>query len=376
MGIYNINGEELIDQIQYPYVKSFTPLLYHHNLTEDLGQWINHNTYHEMMIMAHISDLHNDPIRYSRFLNFVGQNASDIDVAVESGDLIDIPSDSAYAEMVSVETKYNVPVLKCVGNHERVFSDTSISNTAVYQKLGLSTNTGKTWYYNDYLKYKIRVIVVNCYESESVGDKKYYSITQLNWLISTLKEAYTLGYSVIIVLHSVDGARTIKNNKGFFIRGCQFEDPQYPDPMSVQTPLEDIVAAFRTGSSIQKTYHWDDSRGSDITLNDSFSGNGKFVCYLHGHYHQDMIGYSPKHEDQLYLGIATGCLKSTTRPNIVWEETSDLPRAEGEVSEDLFNLYCIDTKNKFVKVLRVGSNINDILEPRVSAVFDYEPSLI
>lgn len=371
MGIYKIDGTPVYEEKVFPHVDTFSPLIYHHNISEDLGQWINHNTYHEMIVIAHISDVHNDPQRYERFLSFVKDNSDIIDVAVQTGDLIDIPTDTYYTEMNAVETKVGLQPLKVVGNHERVFSSTSITNAAIYNKWNYTTNTGKTWYYKDFASYKIRIIVVNTYESTTYPDRKYYTQEQLEWLISTLKQAKTNDYSVVIAMHPIDGARTTKNDKGFFIRACQFEDPQIDDPMSAMTPVEDIVHAFKNGLSIQKTYSWDDGRGSSVSINDSFSGNGKFVCYMHGHYHQDMIGYSPKHTDQLYLGIATGCLKSTARPTVVWEETSDLPRVLGEESEDLFNLYCIDTKNNFVKVMRVGSHINDILEERRYAVFDY-----
>lgn len=50
---------------------------------------------------------------------------------------------------------------------------------------------------------------------------------------------------------------------------------------------------------------------------------------------------------------------------------SDLPRVEGEDCENAFNVYTFDLDNRIVKVLRVGSDMNDLMEDRVKAVYTF-----
>ena len=55
----------------------------------------------------------------------------------------------------------------------------------------------------------------------------------------------------------------------------------------------------------------------------------------------------------------------------MWEQVSDLPRINGEKTEDLFNVYGFDAVNKVIKVCRVGSDVNDILEERKFATYTW-----
>ena len=324
---------------------------------------------YNLFTMAHISDLHNDPTRYDRFLKFASVNASFIDACAVTGDFVDIPTSAAFAEMTAKETYDNVDILKCVGNHEKKYSTTSMTNSQIYNNWGLVTNTAKVYYYKDYADYNIRVIAINPYDTDSNEADSHYTQTQIDWFINTLKSAITAGYAVIVLRHNFDGAKTVSNKNGFYQRFYWWDGHFTSDLKCSGTPIEDIVHAFQTGGSITQTYTYSDGVPS-ISVDTSFSSAGHFIAYLVGHYHADLTGYSPKYSNQLYLTVPQGVFASTIRSGS-WTTASDLPRVENTRTQDAFNLYSFDTTHRTVKVCRVGSDTNDLLQKRSMTTFAY-----
>lgn len=359
MSIYNISGKR-VDLVK-PFGDNCAALAlkYHFNTTQGLNTWTTYNDYN-LFTLAHISDLHNDPTRYDRFMRFISDNSKYIDAGIVTGDLVDTSTVANFAEMIAMET-YNIDLLKCVGNHEKAPQGTRLTDEQIYANWNLVTNTGKLYYYKDYTAKKIRLICLDAYDP--VEGDSHYSQTQIDWFINALKGAKTNGLTVIVARHNVEGGYTnlTPNNKAFFQRWYQWAE--IGNVYNNGTIVEDIIDAYKKGTSLNGTYTFTDGTPS-ITVNTSFSGAGDFACYICGHYHGDFIGYSKLHPDQLYLTVAQGCLKSTVRPTIMWEQVSDLPRDEGDVNEDLFNLYAFDTKNRMVKVIRIGSCINDMMQLR------------
>ena len=368
MSVYDLYGEIIVDtENTVPVADSLPSLRYHFNTTEGMDTWTTYNDYN-LFTLAHISDLHNDPERYDRFLHFVSENKAYLDAGIVTGDLVDWSTSANFAEMVAKET-YNIDLIKIIGNHEKgVSSGTPLTDEQIYAAWNQTTNTGKLYFYKDYASKGIRLICLDVYDP--IEGDNHYRQTQIDWFINTLKDAKTKGYTVVVARHNVEGGydNLTPNNKGFFQRSYQWADvmPIYNNG----TIIEDIIDAFKKGTSLNHVYTFTDSTPS-ITVNTSFSGAGDFACYICGHYHADLAGYSVTHPDQLYIAVAQGCLKSTTRPNVMWEQVSDMPRKENDRSEDLFNLYAIDTKNKVVKIFRVGSDVNDILEERKAITFEY-----
>lgn len=367
MSIFNISGQRLIDtENTIPQCEGLVSLCYHFNESQGAQTWTTYNHYN-LFTLAHISDLHNDPIRYDRFLRFVDANKEYIDAGIETGDLVDVSTVAAFAEMTAKET-YNIDLIKCIGNHEKANSGNPLSDEQIYANWNQTTNTGKLYFYKDYTAKKVRIICIDPYDPIEGDD--HYQQAQIDWFINTLKDAQTKGYTVIVARHDIEGKflNISSNNKGFFQRWYQWGniDPVY----NSGTPIEDIIDAFKKGGTVNETYTFIDDTPS-ITVNTSFSGGGIFACYLAGHYHGDFVGYSVAHPDQLYIVVPQGCLKSTIRPSVMWEQVSDLPRVEGEKSEDLFNAYGFDTTNRVIKICRVGSDLNDILEERKFVTFTY-----
>lgn len=338
-----------------------TNLCFHFNTTEGLGTWTDYNRY-DLFTIAHITDIHSDPIRWKRYLELLNYYPQ-ITCGIHTGDFVDSPSDDQFQIMNIPSIK---PVYKVVGNHDISGSDGSTSTLAnLYTKFGLSTNTQELYYYIDNADNKIRIIFLNQYNEDNVSKDYNYGQNQIDWLITSLKDAQSKEYHVIICMHRYEN-KPAENDKGFYCRWNQQSPLDSPlDPN--QSVVEDVVNCFKHGGTINRNYYL---AGKTIAIDTSFSGDGAFVAYMTGHEHRDLIGYSSKYSDQLILGGTCGILSNSVRQSATWS-FSDIPRIDGDKTQDAFNIYSIDTENKFVKVLRVGSDMNDQMIPRRFAVFNY-----
>lgn len=347
------------------------------------GSWQSYDKT-KLFTIAHISDLHNDGTCYENFLTYIAEFPSLIDYSVVSGDIVDTPTSAQYANMLSKETAAGITPIKCIGNHEKYAGSVYMSNADIYTSLNMNTNTGKLYYYLDDVTYKIRIIVLNQYDiDEEIYRTEHFTQEQISWFISALKGAITNEYAVLVVLHACEsnGSFPIKkasitsgglyNARGksitdekssFYQRFKQWEGMTDLQNVCSGTPIEDIINAFKNGASINETYTFSDT-SSSITVNDSFTASGTFIAYLNGHNHGDFIGTSSKYTDQIYLNVASG--------NRVYGNVSDLQRKNGEKSEDVFNVYVIDQDHKLIKVIRVGSDVNDIMQNRKTSVYSY-----
>lgn len=323
--------------------------------------------------VAHITDIHCDTLRYKNFREFI-DNVEGINAAVMTGDIVIDPTSTQFASITGVSGEKEV--LMCVGNHDKgaASSGTVPTNESIYTLMGMNTNTGKLYYYKDYtatepvkngVVYKIRMIFLNQYDIDGVtgsliNNYTTYSQEQIDWLISTLQDAKTNGYAVMVCLHTQD------RNMGCAVNTKKFYDRVYdasgkagagPDPI-----IEDIVNAFKTGGTLTKDYTWDNISRT-VSVNASFSGAGTFIAYLSGHLHRDCIAYSANYPDQLYLGGNCGCCYARGYANRPYgTEMSALPRVEGEKSEDCFNVYGINMEAHLICVVRIGATINDRME--------------
>lgn len=309
----------------------------------------NHNNF----TLAHITDIHADVFRYGNFRQFVDDHADLINVAVCTGDLVDKQDDEQWDAVNGVEgTK---EVLQVVGNHDRGHQagDTLLTDEELVAKFGITTNTGKMYYYRDFGDY--RIIVLNQFEADVRNEYKY-SEDEITWLLSTLDNSIASGKHVIIACHMAD-TFPVSNNTGFYQRYNRWLN-NYP-PM--QSGIEAVIDAFKRGASVTATV-------SGISISHTFSASGDFLCWICGHYHGDYIGYSETYSDQLYLMGNCGACTSPFKGNI-GETNSDLARISGTPTEDCFNIYSFDLANRLVKVARIGANVNDRMTERKMAVY-------
>lgn len=322
--------------------------------TDQFGPYSHNN----LFTIAHITDVHRDKIRYQNFIDFVKANRGLITSAVNTGDFVDDPNYTEINEIFSVHD--GSVVYPVVGNHDRQGNTTERTLAEICSYMGID----KQYYSVPYSDYGIRLIVLCQYEQHS-GDYHYTS-AQLNWLISELETASTNGEAVLIAMHRSESTPK-SNDKGFYQR---FDPWVFANDMSCDgTPVEDIIDAWTNAKTISRTYNYAWA-GDSYTINHTFTNAGVFVAYLTGHQHIDIIGYSEKYPKQLILGLTVGAC-STVAAADMGSGISDLPRISGTVTEDAFNVYGIDTINRVVKVVRVGSSVNDLMEDRKKAYFPF-----
>lgn len=311
----------------------------------------NHNNF----TLAHITDIHADVFRYANFRQFVDENTDLIDVAISTGDLVDLQRDVQWDAVNGVDG--DVEILQVVGNHDagHQSGDTLLTDEELVVKFGITTNTGKMYYYNDFGDY--RIIVLNQFEGSTKGTYEYSS-AELTWLLSVLDSSITANKHVIIACHIAD-TFPVSNNIGFYQRYNKWLN-KYP-PM--QSGIEAVIDAFKRGASVSTTV-------SGISVNHTFSASGDFLCWICGHYHGDFVGYSETHSDQLYLmGNCGVCTPLPFKSSNMGETNSDLARISGTPTEDCFNIYSFDLANRLVKVARIGANVNDMMTERKMAVY-------
>lgn len=309
----------------------------------------NHNNF----TLAHITDIHADVFRYGNFRQFVDDHTDIINVAICTGDLVDNQTDEQWTAVNGVEGE--TEILQVVGNHDRGHQagDTLLTDEELVIKFGITTNTGKMYYYKDVGDY--RIIVLNQFEASTRSEYKY-SEDELTWLLSVLDSSITASKHVIIACHIAD-TFPVSNNTGFYQRYNRWLN-NYP-PM--QSGIEAVIDAFKRGTSVTATV-------SGISISHTFSASGDFLCWICGHYHGDYIGYSQTYSDQLYLMGNCGVCTSPFKGNM-GETNSDLARISGTPTEDCFNVYSFDLANRLVKVARIGANVNDMMTERKMAVY-------
>ena len=204
----------------------------------------------------------------------------------------------------------------------------------------------------------------------------------MKWFVDVLQDAATNGFAVIVAQHYMESSIGAGRNMSFYTRDNVDENEVLNPENGDITVVENIIDAFRKGSSYVATnikVRPDDAENTKLSVNADFGGNpGQFLAWMVGHAHRDRIGYSANHPDQLILQVVDGSLKSTLDGivNGDMSNNSDLPRIEGEKSEDAFNIYAFDPVNKLCKVMRIGSDLNDMMIPREYACFETEPIII
>lgn len=333
--------------------------------------------------IAHISDVHADPVRYKRFRTFV-DNVYSINTAISTGDLVSFHNNDATKMQIEHERMFAIggekDVMIVVGNHEKA----GAGNT-LYTEQQIKDYSGleNLYYYKDWTKtgdltYKVRVIILNQHDYDgtdiNIAGRTHYSQAQINWFINTLKEASNDGRAVMVAMHMTDKfVQPTNNDYGF---NCNLPSPSL-DTNQSGCIIEDIIDAFKNGTHLTESYTWTDN-SQTIDVDADFSGKkGSFIAYMCGHNHRDQVGYSPQHPNQLYLCIAPGCLQqmyATYGQGNYGEQVSDLSRVIGTKSEDCFNVYGIDFDNKTVRIVRVGADITCNMKERKYLELPWSPS--
>lgn len=304
------------------------------------------------LVLAHISDIHGSATRYRRYIDFANhwKSKNYIDELIDTGDLVNSDYSDGLAWRNAIEGVGNI--LTITGNHDTKCSTTeqTIANLTLYdvweyhgavsvdpskrtdaynlllagkvdnwnviQPLNAATN-GLCYYYKDYASQGIRLIAL---------DVMGYDQDQQDWLEAKLAEALTLTYHVVIIAHFTGTSMTPLV--------CNY------------TSLRTIGSIFHPYTS---RYLEETNPGAIVESVDTFQENGgNFIGYITGHYHRDMINVVRGYPKQLVFAVSSGGVTTT------W----DFTKVDGCKSYDSFQIISINTEDKTVKLIKVGSNID------------------
>lgn len=326
-----------------------------------------------LLLIAHISDIHNDATTYGRYISFLNDNAGMVNCGVVTGDVVDSYSSINFDEMNTVEESLaaGIKLIKVVGNHERQTTDTLAQ---VYAAWNMSTPTGGLYYYEDFAAQGVRVICLNQFDADGLtasaaGVVGHYTQTQIDWLITALQGAITSNYAVVIAYHSCNEVGFPTHNFSGF---CQEKTYDVSNTLVSAPIISDIIDAFQRGASLTKTYTFSDSSPS-VSVSATFTSNGKFVCFLCGHEHIDYVGYSKVYPKQLICMVQASTINSSTRDEASahWQSKYDTPRVAGTSTADSINVYGVDVKNRLLKIVKIGSTMTDKFIPRSFSTFPW-----
>lgn len=334
----------------------------------------------ERFKIVHISDSHLSsnslsnnyklPINLIQSIRFANQQELRINALVATGDLI---SNGEKAEakdyMGSFVSNFymenHIPSFICTGNHDSNSVD-YIQNSFLYKNeinriLFSSTGyhvkrlAGENYYYSDVPNPQGGIIRIIALDMLDQPDAQYntlyyasFSQAQMNWLADVaLKEGMTNRHSVIILSHypfqHYDQYATTYLCDGDFVHSWNM--------------IPEIVEAFRTRSSLSKSYlnKLDESQG--IYINTDFSDSkGEFICYLGGHAHCsayfNVMGLS---NESPSLPLQKMILCTNQAPSESGTVYNRVERKENSTSSNSFNIYAIDTEEKKIYVTFFGA---------------------
>ncbi len=224
----------------------------------------------------------------------------------------------------------------------------------VREQIGIK-DLDNAYYVKVFNEYKITLIVLSYYDApnddETAQMTETISQAQLDWLINTLYNVDS-DHHVLIAMH--DFSYKIK------VVSPDWSQPDYlcdhrtfDNGKSEYTPLIDVINAYKNGTKLKKEYAPPTKEDSFVTVDCDFSkrGKGNFICYLLGHMHKDIIAVSEKYPDQQLVYCPSSAYDS-------WQNKySDLPRTLGTKAEDCLTVFSVDTANRKIRLVRVGSNV-------------------
>jgi len=348
-----------------------------------------------MPSFVHCSDVHGDVVRWRnavKLASYIG-----VDAVIYTGDscAYHISNGLSFLPTVVEDLLDSVPVISAVGNHD-TNGDTSYVaelNTNTYNKVikpfeesggyilpeSGEYNDAPTYYYKDFSSRKLRVIVLNLYDTGVIDwDHNAISQKQIDWLIATLLST-PADYGVFLAYHrSVYGVNKDNNYDKFW----QVSSTAGYSPSTWRlngitgNPIIPIIDAFIARTTLQSSFTQSIIGGTTetITINADFTGVNsgvEFIAHIFGHHHRDTVGYYDSTQKQLALCVCQGTAAYSS-VYTSWANPSDLPRNGGGKEQDAFNVYTIDRTAKMVRIAKIGSTISsETLMPRDFMVIPY-----
>lgn len=350
---------------------------------EDLLYAVSRNVLSDNLCLAIVSDIHGSKKQIENIVTFCN-NYDFIDGIVNLGDTREgahgwTDPIKFYIDAIS---KSNKKVYTVIGNHDRGNGDLiadigtreALINDVLKPCMAYSdvTITDKGYYYKDFDKYKIRMIVLNQYDApnDTISDTQYkyratnvyYSQDQINWFINTLNSTDS-NYSVLICYHNFVSC-VLDNSEwtDYLSRGKNPSSPCYVD----FNIIHDIVDAWISSKSLTKNYPLTvTGTETEIQVNADFTAraNGKFIAFFTGHKHRDGIGKMKDNQTMITFNTASGRTYDY--------DEQDTIRCVNDKTQDCFTIVGIDTTNKCIKLCRIGADTTIEMKKRSGFTIKY-----
>ncbi len=255
---------------------------------------------------------------YNRVLKVVGNH----DVYDYTGQADPYPQESEWATMEQTYGRY-------MGDNIQMWGD--VSNPITY-------TANQTYYYKDYVKANVRLIVVDC---------MHWDNSQKTWLENALASTidpndHANNKHVIIAAHIVSGDN---NMSEYDLMDCNFTFKDLKDRGGISPGhhnnyyLAPIVDAFQ-------------------------NDGGTFICYMYGHTHIEACGVYADYPNQPFIIFPSG--------TAAFENWKDTALIEGTTFENQFTVFSVDTRLKYIRMLRVGAEFDRNLVHKGSIVISYD----
>lgn len=333
---------------------------------------------YERFKIVHISDPHLsdkspsnhyiNPFNLKQAIQFANQQELRINAIAATGDFIS-NSDKKRAILFLKSFISNfyyenyIPSFLCTGNHDCNAIE-SISNSFIYQnelhqilfaQNSLKTDASKNYYYSDVPNPQggyIRFIALDMIDQpgNEYNTLKYASFTkeQVDWLGNiALKEGMTNQHSIVILEH-FPFQRYNANATTYLCDG---------DFVHSWNMIPEIIEAYRSRTTLTKTYPNKLSKGKDISVDFDFTNSkGEFVCYLGGHSHIttyfNVDGLENEDPSLLPQKMLLCTNLAPSEKGVVYNRVE---RTEDNLSSNSFNIYAIDTKEKKIYITFFGA---------------------
>lgn len=293
---------------------------------QDTG-WFGSN-YGKVVTLLHFSDIHGDAVCLGRIVEYLKTLPSSV-VPLFTGDMVL----NSWSDGIDFWTNIQGTdkILVTIGNHDVISGKTAAECYTRYlapniASWGVTYTQNVCYYYKDWSAYNVRLIVLDC---------MHWDATQQSWLVSTLASAKTAGYHVVCADHYAAAAAAAN-------RGCSFDTPHSGvwDTINAQAPA---------------------------AVQDFIDGGGKFVAWVCGHTHADMLRLTTGYPSQLYYAVANASMPA----NVGIRGDCQLERITGKKSQDLFNLVTINPVREIMSIVRVGADHDTLGRHIGSVVYDY-----
>ena len=333
------------------------------------------NNIYERFKIVHISDPHisavstnnnyTNPINLKQSVAFANQPKLKINALIATGDFISNSSRKDAILFMESFTKHfyegnHIPSFICTGNHDCNMIESISKNYLSKEKIHSilfqkQTQTNQNYFYSDIANPQggtIRIISLDMLDQPASEYNTlfyaYFSQEQINWLGNiALKKGITDQHSIIILTHYPFQAYS-SNAKTYLCDG----DFIYPWSM-----IPEIVEAYRSRSSISKTYSNKLKRDSSISANFNFhDSKGEFICYLGGHDHFttnfDIHDFENENKN---ISPQKMLLCTNQAPSEIGIVYNRVIREADSPSSNSFCIYAIDTKEKNIYITFFGA---------------------